>query len=65
MRKFSESHLDIDDDLKMSPPPTNLGMKPLPVWKSFGASAAAACTAELLTIPLDTAKVIDIFDVPH
>ena len=41
----------------MSPPPSDQKIKPLPVWKSFAASATAACTAELLTIPLDTAKV--------
>lgn len=41
----------------MSPPAQDSKVKPLPVWKSFGASATAACTAELLTIPLDTAKV--------
>lgn len=41
----------------MTPSPApEKGVKPLPVWKSFGASATAACTAELLTIPLDTAK---------
>jgi solute carrier family 25 uncoupling protein 8/9 len=38
----------------MSPPPTG---KPLPLWATFAASAAAACTAEALTLPLDTAKV--------
>lgn len=43
---------------QMSPPlSSERKIKPLPVWKSFGASATAACTAELLTIPLDTAKV--------
>jgi len=31
--------------------------KPLPLWKSFACSAVAACTAEALTIPIDTAKV--------
>ncbi|XP_075265099.1 uncharacterized protein LOC142357341 [Convolutriloba macropyga] len=39
----------------MSPPPSN--GKPLPLWKSFGCSAFAACTAEAMTIPIDTAKV--------
>ena len=31
--------------------------QPLPLWKSFGASAFSACTAELLTLPFDTGKV--------
>mmetsp|Transcript_36309 Transcript_36309/g.91242 ORF Transcript_36309/g.91242 Transcript_36309/m.91242 type:complete len:300 (+) Transcript_36309:136-1035(+) len=31
--------------------------QPLPLYKSFGCSAFAACTAEILTIPIDTAKV--------
>ena len=31
--------------------------KPLPLWKSFACSAFSACTAEALTIPIDTAKV--------
>ncbi|EIE24663.1 uncoupling protein [Coccomyxa subellipsoidea C-169] len=31
--------------------------KPLPLHKSFAASAIAACVAETLTLPLDTAKV--------
>ena len=39
---------------KMSPPPTG---PPLPLHKSFAASAIAACSAEFLTLPLDTAKV--------
>ena len=47
----------------MSPPAQDSKVKPLPVWKSFGASATAACTAELLTIPLDTAKVKALFEV--
>ena len=38
----------------MSPPPTG---PPLPLHKSFAASALAACTAEIVTLPLDTAKV--------
>ena len=38
----------------MSPPPTG---PPLPLHKSFAASAIAACSAEFLTLPLDTAKV--------
>lgn len=40
----------------MTPPPTP-GSKPLPFPNMFLASAIAACTAELATIPLDTAKV--------
>ncbi|QDZ21687.1 uncoupling protein [Chloropicon primus] len=31
--------------------------KVLPIWKTFPASAFSACTAELLTLPFDTAKV--------
>lgn len=38
----------------MSPPSTG---KPLPFVNMFCASAIAACTAEALTLPLDTAKV--------
>jgi solute carrier family 25 uncoupling protein 8/9 len=38
----------------MSPPPSG---PPLPLHKSFAASAVAACTAEVLTLPLDMAKV--------
>ncbi|GAX85450.1 hypothetical protein CEUSTIGMA_g12866.t1 [Chlamydomonas eustigma] len=38
----------------MSPPSTG---KPLPFPNMFFASAVAACTAEALTLPLDTAKV--------
>ena len=38
----------------MSPPPSG---PPLPLHKSFAASAIAACSAEILTLPLDTAKV--------
>lgn len=38
----------------MSPPPTG---PPLPFAKGFAASAAAACGAEFLTLPLDAAKV--------
>lgn len=38
----------------MSPPSTG---KPLPFPNMFFASAVAACTAEILTLPLDTAKV--------
>lgn len=38
----------------MSPPPSG---PPLPLHKSFAASAIAACSAEVLTLPLDTAKV--------
>ncbi|KAK9830971.1 hypothetical protein WJX81_004075 [Elliptochloris bilobata] len=30
---------------------------PLSIWKSFAASAFATCTAEVATLPLDTAKV--------
>lgn len=33
------------------------GQQQLPMYKSFGCSAFAACTAEMLTIPIDTAKV--------
>jgi hypothetical protein len=29
----------------------------MPVWKTFGCSAFAACTAEIVTLPIDTAKV--------
>ena len=29
----------------------------MPVWKTFGCSAFAACTAEIATLPIDTAKV--------
>jgi solute carrier family 25 uncoupling protein 8/9 len=42
------------DPQTMSPPPTG---PPLPLHKSFAASAIAACSAEFLTLPLDTAKV--------
>lgn len=38
----------------MSPPPSG---PPLPLHKSFAASALAACTAEIVTLPLDMAKV--------
>ncbi|MEW5297093.1 MAG: hypothetical protein WDW36_000323 [Sanguina aurantia] len=38
----------------MSPPPSG---KPLPFPSMFAASAIAACTAEVLTLPMDTAKV--------
>ncbi|KIZ02275.1 uncoupling protein 3 [Monoraphidium neglectum] len=38
----------------MSPPPTG---PPLPFPNLFAASAVAACTAEIMTLPLDTAKV--------
>mmetsp|Transcript_7436 Transcript_7436/g.22008 ORF Transcript_7436/g.22008 Transcript_7436/m.22008 type:complete len:305 (-) Transcript_7436:550-1464(-) len=38
----------------MSPPPAG---PPLPAWATFIASATAACTAEIATLPLDTAKV--------
>ncbi|KAK9909586.1 hypothetical protein WJX75_004503 [Coccomyxa subellipsoidea] len=38
----------------MSPPTQS---KPLPLHKSIAASAIAACVAETLTLPLDTAKV--------
>ncbi|KAK9822131.1 hypothetical protein WJX74_009601 [Apatococcus lobatus] len=31
--------------------------KPLPIWATFISSAIAACTAEVATLPLDTAKV--------
>lgn len=40
----------------MTPAPTP-GSKPLPFPNMFLASAVAACTAEICTIPLDTAKV--------
>ena len=36
---------------------TKKAPQPLPLWKSFGASAFSACTAELLTLPFDTGKV--------
>lgn len=39
----------------MSPPPSS--GKPLSFPRLFAASAVAACTAEILTLPLDTAKV--------
>eukprot|EP00884_Botryococcus_braunii_P014687 jgi/Botrbrau1/23219/Bobra.0041s0062.2 len=38
----------------MSPPPSG---PPLPLYKNFAASAIAACTAEVATLPLDLAKV--------
>lgn len=38
-----------------SPPPPPVA--PLPLWKSFGASAFSACFAELCTLPFDTGKV--------
>lgn len=44
-----------------SPPPIApgppAGSLPLPAWATFIASATAACTAEVTTLPLDTAKV--------
>jgi hypothetical protein len=30
---------------------------PMPIWKTIGCSAIAACTAEIATLPIDTAKV--------
>ena len=36
---------------------TKKAPQPLPLWKSFGASAFSACTAELLTLQFDTGKV--------
>jgi hypothetical protein len=29
----------------------------MPIWKTFGCSAFATCTAEIATLPIDTAKV--------
>lgn len=40
----------------MSPPPSG-NAKPLPIWATFVSSAIAACTGEIATLPLDTAKV--------
>lgn len=37
--------------------PTLVSVRTLPFYATFGASAAAACTGEILTLPLDTAKV--------
>ena len=39
------------------PAPEKKAPAPLPLWKSFGASAFSACTAELMTLPFDTGKV--------
>ncbi|KAK9816880.1 hypothetical protein WJX72_006575 [[Myrmecia] bisecta] len=39
----------------MSPPPSK--GKPLPWWANFASASVAACTGEIATLPLDTAKV--------
>ncbi|CAD7703682.1 unnamed protein product [Ostreobium quekettii] len=41
----------------MSPPASDKGPKPIPLWGSFVCSAIATCWAEATTLPLDTAKV--------